>query len=38
MDLEERFVLRKGKIYFLFREEREEERGFIQEQTRKGYI
>jgi len=36
--LKERFVLRKGKVYLLSREEREEVREFIQEQTRKGYI
>jgi len=31
-------VLRKGKVYPLSREEREEVREFIQEQLRKGYI
>jgi len=31
-------VLRKGKVYPLLREEREEVREFIQEQLRKGYI
>jgi len=34
----ERFVLRKGKIYPLSREEREEVQEFIKEQLRKGYI
>jgi len=32
------FVLRKGKVYLLSREEREEVHKFIQEQLRKGYI
>jgi len=32
------FVLRKGKIYPLSREEREEVQEFIAEQLRKGYI
>ena len=31
-------MLRKGKVYPLSREEREEVREFIQEQLRKGYI
>ena len=35
--IKKRFVLRKGKIYPLFRKEREV-REFIQEQIRKGYI
>ena len=38
IDTKERFVLRKGKVYPLSREEREEVREFIQEQLRKGYI
>jgi len=38
MELKERFILRKEKIYLLSREEREKVREFIQEQTRKGYI
>ena len=38
IELKEEFVPRKGKIYPLFREEREEVREFIQEQTKKGYI
>jgi len=32
------FVPKKGKVYLLSREEREEVREFIQEQLRKGYI
>jgi len=32
------FVLRKGKVYLLSREEREEVREFIREQLRKEYI
>ena len=31
-------MLRKGKIYSLSREEREEVREFVKEQLRKGYI
>ena len=38
IDMKERFVLRKGKVYLLLREEREEIREFIQEQLRKEYI
>jgi len=38
IDLKEEFVLRKEKIYLLFRREREEEREFIQEQVKKEYI
>jgi len=38
IDVKERFVLRKGKVYPLLREEREEVRKFIEEQLRKGYI
>ena len=38
IDIKEGFVLRKGKIYPLLREEREEVREFIREQLRKGYI
>jgi len=38
IELKEGFVLRKGKVYLLSREEREEVREFIQEQLRKGYI
>jgi len=38
IDIKEGFVLRKGKMYPLLREEREEVREFIKEQLRKGYI
>jgi len=38
IDLKERFIPRKGKVYSLSREEKEEVREFIQEQTRKRYI
>jgi len=38
IELKEGFVLRKGKVYPLSREEREEVREFIREQLRKGYI
>ena len=38
IDVKKGFVLRKGKIYLLSREEREEVREFIKEQLRKGYI
>jgi len=38
IDMKERFVLRKGKVYPLSREEREEVHEFIQEQLRKEYI
>jgi len=38
IDMKEGFVPRKGKVYPLLREEREEVREFIQEQLRKGYI
>ena len=38
IDVKEEFVLRKGKVYPLSREEREEVREFIKEQLRKGYI
>jgi len=36
--MKEVFVLRKGKIYLLSREKREEVCEFIEEQLRKGYI
>ena len=36
--MKEGFVLRKGKVYPLSREERGEVHEFIQEQLRKGYI
>jgi len=38
INIKERFVPKKGKVYSLSREEREEVREFIQEQLRKGYI
>ena len=38
IDVKEGFVLRKGKMYPLLREEREEVRKFIREQLRKEYI
>jgi len=38
IDMKEGFVPRKGKVYLLSREEREEVNMFIQEQLRKGYI
>ena len=38
IDVKEGFVLRKGKVYLLLREEREEVSEFIKKQLRKGYI
>ena len=38
IDVKKGFVLRKGKVYPLSREERKEVRKFIEEQLRKGYI
>ena len=38
IDMKEGFMPRKGKVYPLSREEREEVCEFIQEQLRKGYI
>jgi len=38
IDMKEEFAPKKGKVYPLSREEREEVREFIQEQLRKGYI
>jgi len=38
IETKEGFVPRKGKVYPLSREEREEVHKFIQEQLRKGYI
>jgi len=38
IEVKEGFVPRKGKVYPLLREEREEVREFIKEQLRKGYI
>jgi len=38
IDLKEMFKLRKGRIYPLFKNEREEVQNFIEDQLRKGYI
>jgi len=38
IEVKEGFVLKKGKVYPLSREEREEVREFVKEQLRKGYI
>jgi len=38
INMKERFVPKKRKVYSLLREEREEVREFIQKQLRKGYI
>ena len=38
IELKEKFVPRKEKVYLLSREEREEVRVFIREQLRKEYI
>ena len=38
INMKEEFVLRKGKMYLLSREEREKVREFIKEQLQKGYI
>ena len=38
IDMKEGFIPRKGKVYPLLREEREEVREFVKEQLRKGYI
>ena len=38
IDIKKGFVLRKGKVYLLSREKREEVCKFISEQLRKGYI
>ena len=38
IDVKEGFMPRKGKVYPLSREEREEVREFVKEQLRKGYI
>ena len=38
IDVKEGFVPRKGKVYLLSREEREEIREFVKEQLQKGYI
>ena len=37
IEVKEGFVLRKGKVYPLSREEREKVREFVKEQLRKGY-
>jgi len=38
IDVKEGFIPRKGKVYPLSREKREEVREFVKEQLRKGYI
>ena len=38
IDIKKGFMPRKGKVYLLSREEREEVREFVKEQLRKGYI
>jgi len=38
IDMKERFVPRKRKVYLLSREKREEVQEFIKKQLRKGYI
>ena len=38
IDIKEGFIPRKGKVYPLLREEREEVREFVKEQLQKGYI
>jgi len=38
IEVKKGFVPRKGKVYLLLREEREEVHEFIKEQLRKGYI
>ena len=38
IDVKEGFVPRKGKVYLLSREEREEVREFVKKQLQKGYI
>ena len=38
IDVKEGFMPRKGKVYLLLREEREEVRELVKEQLRKGYI
>ena len=38
IDVKEIFVPRKGKVYPLLRDKREEVRKFVREQLRKGYI
>jgi len=38
IELKEGFMLKKGKVYSLSREEREEVQAFVEDQLRKGYI
>jgi len=38
IELKEGFTPRKGKVYSLSREEREEVQKFVEDQLRKGYI
>ena len=38
IELKEGFIPRKGKVYLLSREEREEVQKFVEDQLRKGYI
>jgi len=38
IELKEGFVLKKGKVYLLLREEREEVQVFVEDQLRKRYI
>ena len=38
IELKERFMPRKGKVYSLSREEKEEVQKFVEDQLRKGYI
>ena len=38
IEIKKKFVPRKGKVYLLLREEREEVHKFIKEQLKKGYI
>ena len=38
IEVKKGFVLRKGKVYPLLREKREEVKEFIRKQLRKGYI
>jgi len=38
IELKERFTPRKGRVYLLSREEREEVQTFVEDQLRKGYI
>ena len=38
IDVKKEFIPRKGKVYPLSREEREEVREFVKKQLRKGYI